>query len=35
MAATPERRISGWIVLLVAVAIIGAIAWAILQGPRR
>lgn len=31
----PPRRVAGWLVLLVLTLIIGAIAWVILQGPRR
>ena len=35
MNREPERRVAGPIVLLVAIVIIGAVAWVILQGPRR
>ncbi len=30
-----ERRIPGWRVLLVAILIIGGLAWVIVQGTRR
>jgi hypothetical protein len=35
MTAPKERRTAGWIVLLVIGVIVGAVAWIILQGPRR
>jgi hypothetical protein len=31
----PERRLPGWIVLLVALGIVAAITWVILAGTRR
>ncbi len=32
---SPPRRVAGWLVLLVLVLIIGAVAAVILMGPRR
>ena len=35
MTGESQRRISGPIVLLVVAAIVGVVAWIIIQGPRR
>jgi hypothetical protein len=35
MTPPPERRVPGWLLVLVLSAIIAAVAVVILQGPRR